>query len=265
MNPDPLMDTSPDRSVDFSSALEELKYLLPKVVHTLIESGHIDTYIKFNELFPNDQMPMRNICYLLFLDLIEWFSVSDRNTSCMRYRFPETLQFWQIGLRIFHGEFIRFMSGTQNQGKILDQTSEKGYFDPACSFINFAVPSQTTLHKSLSNNPQYLPGINLDLIKQVGNHYKGSPMVLGVDGKKISRGKEKTMGDIDCWGCEDKPTLRDRLEIRKDDMDFVDEIIQKCDKIEVHSAMSLENLLETAKYDIIPDLKKLICLIGKTQ
>jgi hypothetical protein len=80
MNPDPLMDTSPDRSVDFSSALEELEYLLPKVVQTLIESGHIDTYIKFNELLANDQMPMRNICCLHFLDLIEWFSVSDRNT-----------------------------------------------------------------------------------------------------------------------------------------------------------------------------------------
>jgi len=178
MNTDPLMDTSPDRSVDVSSALEKLEYLLPKVVQTLIESGHIDTYIKFNELLANDQMPMRNICYLLFLDLIEWFSVSDRNTSCMRYIFPETLQFWQIGLRLFHGKFIRFMSGTKNQGQILDQTSEKGYFDPACSFINFAVPSQTTLHTSFSNNPQYLPGINLDLIEQIGNHCKGSPWII---------------------------------------------------------------------------------------
>lgn len=160
----------------------------------------------------------------------------------MRYRFPETLQFWQIGLCLFHGKFIRFMSGTKNQGQILNQTSEKGYFDPACSFIPFAVPSQTTLHKSLSNNPQYLPGINLDLIEQVGNPYKGSPLVLGVDGKKISRGKGKAMGDIDCWGFEDKPTLRDRLKNKKDDMDFVDEIIQKCDKIEVNGAMSLERI-----------------------
>jgi hypothetical protein len=36
MNPDPLMDTSPDRSVDFSSALEELEYLLPKVVQNAV-------------------------------------------------------------------------------------------------------------------------------------------------------------------------------------------------------------------------------------
>lgn len=104
------------------------------------------------------------------------------------------------------------------------------------------MPSQATLHKSLSNNPQYLPGINLDLIEQVGNHYKGSPLVLRVDGKKISRGKGKAMGDIDSWGFEDKPTLRDRLKIKKDDMDFVDEIIQKCDKIEVNGAMSLERI-----------------------
>jgi hypothetical protein len=50
------------------------------------------------------------------------------------------------------------------------------------------------------------------------------------------------MGDIDCWGFEDKQTLRDRLKIKKDDMDFVDEIIQKCDKIEVNGAMSLERI-----------------------
>jgi hypothetical protein len=50
------------------------------------------------------------------------------------------------------------------------------------------------------------------------------------------------MGDIDCWGFEDKPTLRDRLKNKKDDMDFVDEIIQKCDKIEVNGAMSLERI-----------------------
>ena len=33
---------------------------------------------------------------------------------------------------------------------------------------------------------------------------------LGIDGKNISRGKGKAMGDIDCWGFEAKHSLQER-------------------------------------------------------
>ena len=135
-------------------------------------------------------MPLDNICYLLFLDLVEWYSSEDKNTSRMRYKFPATTQFWQVGYRIFHGKFIRFMSGTKNLGQIISNNTDKGYFDPNASSINFAVPSLTTLHKRLENNSEYLPGVNLVLIEDIRNHYDGLPMVLGVDVKRLVEAKE---------------------------------------------------------------------------
>jgi hypothetical protein len=64
-------------------------------------------------LLASGTFPLHNICYLLFLDIVEWF-------SC------ETVKFWQIGYRLFHGKFLRFMSGIRNFGQVLDGTSERG-------------------------------------------------------------------------------------------------------------------------------------------
>jgi hypothetical protein len=50
-------------------------------------------------------------------------------TTHMRYG-HETVKFWQIGYRLFHGKFLRFMSGIRNFGQVLDGTSERGFFDP---------------------------------------------------------------------------------------------------------------------------------------
>lgn len=63
------------------------------------------------------------------------------------------------------------MSGTKNHRHILNKTTDKGYFDPMASSINFAVPSQSTLHKRVENNPEFLPGINLELIEKIKLHY----------------------------------------------------------------------------------------------
>ena len=126
------------------SEFDELHFLLPAVIRTLKSAGQLDTYIKFNELLAGNRQPLDNICYLLFLDLIEWFSAESHNISRMRYKYPQTIQFWEVGMRLFHGKFIRFMSGLRNTGQVINQMSEKGYYDPSTSKINFAVPSQTT-------------------------------------------------------------------------------------------------------------------------
>ena len=49
---------------------------------------------------------------------------------------------WQIGYRLFHGKFLRFMSGIRNFGRVLDGTSERGFFDPLKSKVNCAVPNE---------------------------------------------------------------------------------------------------------------------------
>ena len=54
------------------------------------------------------------ICFLLSLDIVEWFSCNS-TTHNMIYG-EDVVQFWQIGYRLFRGNFLRFMSGTRNVG-----------------------------------------------------------------------------------------------------------------------------------------------------
>ena len=72
------------------------------------------------------------------LDIVEWFSCD--STTHMRYG-HEIVMFWQIGYRLFHGKFLRFMSGIRNFGQVREGTSERGFFDPLKSEANCAVPN----------------------------------------------------------------------------------------------------------------------------
>jgi hypothetical protein len=114
--------------------------LLPKVLKSLEDVEQKESFLKFMGLhvLASETFPSHNICYLLFLDIVEWFSCDA--TTHMRYG-HETVKFWQIGYRLFHGKFLRFMSGIRNFGQVLDGTSERGFFDPLKSKVNCAVPN----------------------------------------------------------------------------------------------------------------------------
>ena len=151
---------------------------------------------------------MNNICFLLFTDSIEWFSC--QNTCNMKYQ-TETMQFWQIGYRLFHGKFLRFMSGLRNYGQVLNKNAERSELNPSDSRINFAVPAQKNLYRKEDKLLPIYPGIICDKHMQaLAEKYSGMPLKLCVDGKKISRGKGKLIGDIDCWGYESSPTLEEK-------------------------------------------------------
>ena len=76
------------------------------------------------------------------------------------------------------------------------------------------------------------PDINKGVLDDISAFYEEVPMVLAVDAKKISRGKGKVMGDINCWGMEDSPTLKERMDRLENEKDFVDEILTVSDKLE---------------------------------
>ena len=76
--------------------------------------------------FPTDNI--KNFAfYWLFLDVVSWFNCA--STCEMQYT-PICIKFWQVGYRIFHGKFLRFMSGLRNLGQVIDGTFEKGEYDP---------------------------------------------------------------------------------------------------------------------------------------
>jgi hypothetical protein len=112
--------------------------LLLKVLKSLEDVGQKKSFLKFMGLLASRTFPLHNICYLLFLDIFGWFSCDP--TTHMRYG-HETVKFWQIGYRLFHGNFLRFMSRIRNFGQVWDGTSERGFFDPLKSKVNCAVPN----------------------------------------------------------------------------------------------------------------------------
>ena len=203
------------------SVYDEISVLFPKVIESLEESGHLDSYLKYNELLASGRLPFDNICYILFPDVIEWFSTE--NTSKMRYNSHRQC--------IFHGKFLRFMSGPRSFGQTLDGSREKGCFDSPLSKISFAVPSTKAL-QSMTPNKTFLPGINADILDDLSKHLKSKPLNLSVDGKKICRGKGKTMGDIDCLGFENRPTLTDRKIKLETDNTLINSVLEQIDKLE---------------------------------
>ena len=60
-----------------------------------------------------DSFPMDNIAFLLFLDVFKWHN--SESTTLMRYECPAVNKFWRIGYKMFHGKWLRFMSGPTRQ------------------------------------------------------------------------------------------------------------------------------------------------------
>jgi hypothetical protein len=67
--------------------------LLLKVLKSLKDVGQKESFLKFMGLLASGTFPLHNICYLLFLNIVEWFSCD--STTHMRYG-HETVKFWQI-------------------------------------------------------------------------------------------------------------------------------------------------------------------------
>jgi hypothetical protein len=84
----------------------------------------------------------------------------------MRYEDPVVNKFWRIGYKMFHGKWIRFMSGPKSRGELINNITSPGNFDPTQSRINFSVPFAKV--KSTSESPvpasQVKPGILTHLL-----------------------------------------------------------------------------------------------------
>ena len=125
--------TTDKPEITSDDTISELYDIIPVVIEKLKQCGQLDLYMKWCNLVATNRFPLDNICYLLFLDVVQWFSSSQ--TSQMRYFQEETLNFWKVGYRLFHGKFLRFMGGPKNSGQIVAGDKEerelKGQFRSA--------------------------------------------------------------------------------------------------------------------------------------
>ena len=183
------------------------------------------------------------------LDLVEGFSSG--NTSQMRYR-EQTTKFWQIGFRLFHGKFLRFMSGLGNSGQIPEFESSLK------SKINFAVPSRNHLYQRKCDDDLFYPGIQRASIMALVDHFKNTSLKLAVDGKQIGRGKGKRLGDIDSWVFESKPTLQERRECHLRESEFVKTVQEKIERFEDHGCSYFADISNLVREDIVKNLKDIV-------
>ena len=97
----------------------------PSVIHALRRHGQLELWKKVHELIANNKFPMDNIAFLLFLDVVRWYSKD--NTVAMRYD-DSVSKFWRIGFKSIHGRFLRFLRGPKHNGQIVFQESQTSYF-----------------------------------------------------------------------------------------------------------------------------------------
>ena len=85
------------------SSYQDIVSLLPEFIQTLKENGRETEYVSLNRLLAEKKIPMVDIAFLLFLDVVRWFSL-DGYTTSMRYS-EEVKLFWRTGLRLLVVDF----------------------------------------------------------------------------------------------------------------------------------------------------------------
>ncbi|CAH1779698.1 unnamed protein product [Owenia fusiformis] len=209
--------------------LKRAQKLVPDVVSNLRLNKFCPEFLMLLDLLANNRLPMDNICWLLFLDVVRWFSLE--NTSRMTYSI-KTLTFWKIGYRLFHGKFIRFMSGPKSCGSLIKSDEETGEYrydpqDPE-HCINFATPSISVVSNFMGvdiNIPRVLkPGIIKECVPMLDQNKK---YVLSVDGKRTAAGLSKEGGDIDLFGNEPEQSLEEKQKEIEAEIMFVRDIKNK--------------------------------------
>jgi hypothetical protein len=62
-----------------SIEINDMIDLLPKVLKSLEDVGQKESFLKFMGLIASGTFPLHSICYLLFLDIVEWFSCDSKS------------------------------------------------------------------------------------------------------------------------------------------------------------------------------------------
>ena len=84
--------------------------------------------LNLKQMVNDGSFPFENIAFLLFMDVCRVLSC--KNTSRIRYS-NKVKHFWRIGYRLFHGKWLKFMSGPNITGTLTTGQSDKGIFSTA--------------------------------------------------------------------------------------------------------------------------------------
>ena len=192
-----------------NSILEKMIELLPTVMKTLSTDGKDEQMLQFFELVSENKFPLTNIAYLLWNEVVKWFSCT--STTQMRYS-DQTKTFWKLGWRIFGTRFVNFMGGYKSHGDAVLKMTEIGNYSPESSEINFAVPALNQLRDfdPYGVEGERKPGIYQDIIDMLSMNLTKKSACLTFDGKKIKQALTRDTGDVDLLGFEKNVSLKDK-------------------------------------------------------
>ena len=100
---------------------------LNSAIQNLLKSGLLKEICTFLQLVANNCFPLDNISFLLFLDVVNFYS--KENACAMRYR-QDTYLFCIYGYLLLKGRLLRLMGGTKFRGNIIENLSSRGFFCP---------------------------------------------------------------------------------------------------------------------------------------
>ena len=236
---------------------EERDKHFPHEMDAIRRSEPHDEWLLLTKMLIKGIFPTNNLAYRLFLDVLNFYNT--RNIHATRYD-EKTKRFWMLGFRLFRGKFIRFMGGLKSTNS--DQTKTS----PLDSDINFLVPDVRTLQRDTDSTDISCetPGIitrNISAYASLPSVQQKSHKIC-FDGKKISQGFGKKLGEVDLFGHEPKPTLvekQTRLAGEKYAVRIANDIVSRIEK-NGHSILS--DACEDDRKMLSDNAKKLIKIIS---
>ena len=203
--------------------LDEMIMIMPNVHNEMKRNGHLKTWISLSRMVNDGSFPFNNIAFLLFMDVCRFLSCE--NTSGVRYSTKLNIS-GHIGYRLFHGKWLKFMRRPKHTGTLMTEQSDRGIFSPQEAKINFAVPILSVRSTELApvKPSEIMPGtLNYLLDKVAESSNPSKTYKICFDRKKINASTSGLQGDIDLWGLEHKPTLKERLEQLQSEKDLIAE------------------------------------------
>ena len=208
---------------------------------------------RFFHLVSNGNFSVDHIASQLFWDVIK-FSQAD-NILGMRFT-PAVKEFWAVGLALFHSKFIRYMGGFKGRGQLVwEDNKSKEKLTTDFKDVNFVVPHKNILKEEIQKREISCqsPGIihsNINAIADFSD-VQNKNYKLCVDGKKITVGFGKNLGEVDLYGHESSPTLNEKRERLNVECILVSNQIEKLDRMLEIGKLKIKELNQDNKSDLL--------------
>lgn len=236
--------------------IKEITGLIPSVLQNLKDAEKHVEFCVFLRQIVLKKFPLHNIAFLLLLDVAKWYSL--KTTTQMKYP-AESMEFWKIMYRLFHGKALRFMSGIKSYGHASKGEENIGHYDPQNTHINFAVPSIQSVINYESISKQIPKEIKPGIIEEgIELQCSGKSHVLSVDGKKLAPGLNDSNGDQDLFGHEENESLEMTNERLCQETSIINRVKEEWSALsDQEKCKQIETVLKTVS-SRIADMRKLI-------